>query len=40
MERRDGGSDGGEGVFGVVQGRELVEEVGVAGEHFGAELVL
>ena len=32
----NGGSDGGEGVIGVVEGRELGEEVRVAGEDFGA----
>lgn len=40
LEGGDGGSDGGEGVVGVLEGRELRQEVGVAGEDLGAELGL
>ena len=38
LERGDGGSEGGEGEFGVFKGGELVEEVGMAGKDFGTEL--
>lgn len=40
LEGVDGGSDSGEGVIGVLEGGELREEVGVAGEDLGAELGL
>jgi hypothetical protein len=38
LHRRDGRSEGGEGEFSVFNGRELVEEVGMAGKDFGTEL--
>ena len=38
LDRGDGGSEGGEGEFGVFKGGELVEEVGMAGKDFGTEL--
>ena len=37
LKGSNGGLDGGEGVIGVVKGKELGEEVGMAGEEFGAE---
>lgn len=38
VEGGDGGAEGGEGELGVVEGRELGEEVVVAGKHLVAEL--
>lgn len=39
LERGDGGAEGGEGGIGVLEGGELVEEVRVAVEDFGAKLL-